>query len=134
MQILTNKGLRANLLLACALLALPGCTGAPWEKSFWNPPAASGTAEITEGPIYPIQRASGENLPQEWPNLADVPTPSENPLPPAEADKQLNELTVDRASATARANAAAAGAAASAATSSSDIKVPTSSPSPPPEL
>lgn len=130
-QLLTNKGLRANLILACALMALPGCTGAPWEKSFWSPPAASGTEKITTGPEYPVQRASGENLPQEWPNLADVPAKGTNPLPASDAERQLGELSADHSAATARANAAAA---AGAATSSSDIKVPAQAPLPPPEL
>lgn len=131
LYVLTNKRTRANLLIAAALLALPGCTGAPWEKSFWNPPAASGTAAITDGSTYPIQRATGENLSKQWPNLADVPPMSPNPLPAAAATTQLTQLGADRDAATARANAAAAGAATS---SSADITVPSTTPHPPPEL
>jgi len=133
LNVLTNKRTRANLLIATALLALPGCTGAPWEKSFWNPPAASGAAEITDGSNHPIQRATGENLSAEWPNLADVPHMAPNPLPEAAANSQLTQLDADRNAATARAHAA--GAAANAAISSQvDIKVPTTTPLPPPEL
>lgn len=124
--LLTNKRLRANLLIASLLLALPGCTAAPWERDFWHPPAAKG-ADPIKGQAYPIQRASGEDMGDKWPNLADVPAKLDNPLPEADANAQLSQLAAER-------DGAAGQAAAGAARSSSDLTVPSQAPSTPPEL
>ena len=98
--ILTNSGVTANCLLALGLLALPGCTYAPWERDFWHPPAASGAAPIEEGQAYPMTRATGENLPQNWPNLGDVPARTAAPVSETEEAEMLLELESDRRSAT----------------------------------
>lgn len=121
-RLLTNKRLRANLLLAVACLALPGCT-------LFTLPPASGVEPLGPGQAYPIQRASGEGPQAAWPNLADVPAKSDNPLPAEAAAQQLGQLEADRAAAQAR---AAGGVAPSAPVAT--ITVPVQAPSPPPEL
>lgn len=96
MNIATDGSLaKAGALILLAVLC--GCTAAPWEHDFWVPPAATGAAPITEGPIYPIRRAEGNA--EEWPNLGDVP--EREPLPRTLADQQAGqrELEAIRASA-----------------------------------
>lgn len=102
---LTNNKALANSLLALIVLALPACTVAPWEHDFWHPPAATGVVPIADGSSYPVTRASGEGLGDNWPNLADVPEKVANPLPAATAGTQLDELASDRAAAQEKAEA-----------------------------
>jgi hypothetical protein len=97
MTTLSYPARRANVALLLLLLALPACTVGPWQKEFWQPPAASGIVPIESGKSYPITRATGEG--QGWPNLADVPAREPVPLGAAQADAALAELVADRANA-----------------------------------
>jgi hypothetical protein len=122
MRNLTHPRRGANLPLFAVLLALSACTVGPWERAFWHPPAASGTAPIESGKTYPIARAEGQAT--GWPNLADVPARETAPFTPEQVTSETLGLEADRASASQPAMAAKATPAGSA------LVVPT----PPPEI
>lgn len=98
-QLLTSLTRRANWPILILLLALPGCSGGPLTKEYWEVPRANGVEPIKEGPTYPIQRVGEKSAATEWPNLANVPPRPQLPEETAKEQELLQQLEADRAAA-----------------------------------
>lgn len=98
-QLLTSLTRRANWPILILLLALPGCSGGPLTKEYWEVPRAEGVEPIKNGPAYPIKRVGEQASSTQWPNLANVPQRPELPEEATQEQELLQQLEADRAAA-----------------------------------